>query len=320
MVLQVILWLLAVPIVIVAGLVLFTAITARRVEAALPPPGRYIEIDGVRTHYVEMGAGPAVVLVHGLAGQLQHMTYALAGSLKDRYRVICVDRPGCGYSVRPSGASARLPAQADTIAGLIRTLRLERPVLVGHSLGGAVALATALDHPDCVGALALVAPLTHPQPDPPPALRHLAVASPLVRRIVAWTLATPFAMLFGAKALLDVFGPNPPPPDFGTRGGALLGLRPSAFYGACCDIVAVNDDLPAMVGRYTTLDLPVGILYGADDRILDPKIQGEPMLGTVDGLTLAQVEGQGHMLPFTATERTARFIDEVAARVRAPVR
>lgn len=318
MVLQVILWLLALPIIVAAGLVLFTAFIARRVEAALPPAGRYIEIDGARTHYVEMGAGPAIVLVHGLAGQLQHMTYALADSLKDKYRVICVDRPGCGYSVRPSGASARLPAQADTIAGLIRALRLDRPVLVGHSLGGAVALATALGHPDCVGALALVAPLTHPQPDPPPALRHLAVASPLVRRIIAWAVATPFAMRFGAKALVDVFGPNPPPLDFGTRGGALLGLRPSAFYEASCDIVAVNDDLPDMVGRYPTLDLPVGILYGAGDRVLDPKIQGEPMLRAIEGLTLEQIEGQGHMLPLTATERTAHFIGEVAGRVRAP--
>ena len=319
MLLTAVLSLFGLIVLVVAGLVLFTAFTARRVEAAVPPPGRIIDIDGARTHYVDVGAGPAIVLVHGLAGQLQHMTYALVDSLKDQHRVICVDRPGCGYSVRSSGASARLPAQAATIAALIRTLRLDRPVLVGHSLGGAVALATALDHPECVGGLALIAPLTHPQPDPPPALRHLAVASPLVRKVLAWTLATPFAMRFGAKALVDVFGPNPPPLDFGTRGGGLLGLRPSAFYGASCDIVAVNEDLPGMVGRYPSLDMPVGILFGAGDRILDPKTQGEPMLHAVDGLTLDQIEGQGHMLPLTATEQTARFIEKVWTRVRSPV-
>jgi pimeloyl-ACP methyl ester carboxylesterase len=258
--------------------------------------------------------------VHGLAGQLQHMTYKLAGSLSDRYRVVCVDRPGCGYSERRPGTSARLSAQADTIAGLIRALRLDRPVVLGHSLGGAVALATALGHPDCVGGLALVAPLTHPQPDPPAALRHLAVASPLVRKIIAWTLATPMAMRFGSKALVDVFGPTNPPLDFGTRGGALLGLRPSAFYGASCDITAVNEDLPGMVERYPTLRLPVGILYGAGDRILDPKVQGEPMVGKVEGLTLEQIEGEGHMLPLVATEQTARFVDAVAARVWATAR
>ncbi len=317
MILQVLLWVFAFLIAVAIGLVLFTAFIARRVEAALPPPGRYVEVDGTRMHYVEMGSGPPIVLVHGLAGQLQHMTFALADRLKEKHRVICVDRPGCGYSVRSKGASARLPAQAGAIAGLIRALRLERPVLVGHSLGGAVALATALDHPDCVGALALVAPLTHSQSEPPPALRRLAIASPTVRRIIAWTLATPMAMRYGAEAVVDVFGPNPVPLDFATRGGALLGLRPSAFYGASSDIVAVNDDLPAMVGRYATLDLPVGILYGDADRILNPVVQGEPMLRAIKGLTFEQIEGQGHMLPLTATDRTARFIEDVAARLHA---
>src|SRR5262245_48712944 len=122
-----------------AGLVWFTANTARKVEAALPPCGRFAEIDGERIHYVDTGgAGPAVVMIHGLAGNLLHFDYALAGRLASEFRLILVDRPGSGYSTRAAGADAGLTAQAATIAKLIRALGLTRPLVVGHSLGGAV--------------------------------------------------------------------------------------------------------------------------------------------------------------------------------------
>src|SRR6516164_11013286 len=127
---------------IVAGLVWFTASTARRVEATLPPRGRFIDIDGQRIHYVDKGGtGPTVVLIHGLGGNLLNFSYAIADRLTGDFRVILVDRPGSGYSTRPANASATITAQAATLAELFRRLRLKRPLLVGHSLGGAICLA-----------------------------------------------------------------------------------------------------------------------------------------------------------------------------------
>jgi pimeloyl-ACP methyl ester carboxylesterase len=147
---------------IVAGLVWFTARTARKIEAAMPPRGTFMEIDGQRIHYIDQGNGPAIVMLHGLGGNLQHFTYALVDRLANQFRVIAVDRPGSGHSTRPKQASAALGAQAATLAHLIRALKLEKPLLVGHSLGGALALTMALQYPDCAGALALIAPLTRP--------------------------------------------------------------------------------------------------------------------------------------------------------------
>ena len=303
---------------VVAGLAAFSAFIAKRVETALPPVGRFIEIDGARVHYLDVGAGEPIVFVHGLAGQMQHLTYSLADALKGRYRLIFIDRPGSGYSERASTTSARLPVQAATVVSVIRALGLDRPLLVGHSLGGAVSLAAALDHPDAIGGLALIAPLTHPQSTPPKALEKLAIASPLMRRIVAMLLATPISMRTGPATLVDIFGPNPVPLDFGTRGAALLGLRPKTFYAASSDLVAVNDDLPSMVQRYPGLKLPIGILYGTQDRILLPAVQGEPMVRLVPGLTLETIEGQGHMLPITAAGPTADFLARMAERIRTP--
>ena len=93
----------------------------------MPPIGSFIEVDGTRLHYLDEGAGQPIVLVHGLAAQMQHLTYALRDRLRGKYRVIFVDRPGAGYSDRKPGASARLPAQGDMIAALIRTLGAGSP-------------------------------------------------------------------------------------------------------------------------------------------------------------------------------------------------
>src|SRR5262249_20597449 len=176
----------ALIILLLLGLVLFTAWTAHQVEANLPPCGKFIDVDGVRLHYVDKGRGPVLLLIHGLSGQVLNFTHSLLGRLGHDFRVVILDRPGSGYSLRPDEALAPLAAQARIISRFCQALGLERPVVVGHSLGGAVALALALDHPDQVGALALIAPVTHRPESVPPPFDGLAIGSPLLRRLIAW--------------------------------------------------------------------------------------------------------------------------------------
>jgi pimeloyl-ACP methyl ester carboxylesterase len=300
--------------VLIGGLVWFTASTARKVEAALPPRGRFIEIDGERIHYLDTGgAGPPVVMIHGLGGNLLHFDYALAGRLAGEFRLVLVDRPGSGYSTRAAGADATLTAQAVAIAKLIGALGLTRPLLVGHSLGGAVSLALALDHPDCVGGLVLIAPLTHAQEEVAAVFRRLVIRSILVRNLVAWTVATPLGIRRGPATLKEVFAPEAVVPDFPLRAGGLLGLRPKAFCAASSDIVAINDVLPGYVGRYPSLDKPLGILFGTGDRLLDYRKHGQAMKASCPALDLELVEA-GHMLPMTAPDRCADLIRRIAAR------
>jgi pimeloyl-ACP methyl ester carboxylesterase len=316
---SIILTLILIVAVIVAGLVWFAANTARKVEAAVPPCGQFMEIDGQRLHYVDTkGTGPAIVMIHGLGGTLRNYTYALVDKLSGEFRVIAVDRPGSGYSVRPDDAPARLGAQADTLAKFMRALGLKQPLLVGHSLGGALSLAIALDHPDCAGALALIAPLTHAQDDVPEPFQGLVVNSPMLRKIIAWTLATPMSIRRAPELLKIVFGPDAVPADYPTRGGGLLGLRPKSFYNTSSDLVAVNEDLPGMMTRYGGLTIPLGMLYAKGDRILDYRRQGEAMKQKCPALDLVLMDEHGHMLPVTAPDATADLIRRVAARRLAP--
>jgi len=305
-----------VAVAIVGGLVLFTVRTVRKVEAALPPAGRFVDVPGARLHVVERGQGPVLLLVHGLAGQLCHFTYGIVDQLATQYRVVAVDRPGSGYSVRSPGTSAALGAQADVLAALIEALQLGRPVVVGHSLGGALALALAQRHPQRVAGLALVAPLTHMVQGVSPAFKGLEITKPWLRTIVAWTLAVPVSIAKRDELLGMVFGPEAVPRDYATRGGGLLGLRPSHFIAASTDLVAIPEDLPGIMQRYGTMQLPVSILFGRSDRLLNPHDQGEALAAELPGAQLTLVDG-GHMLPITAPDRTAQFIREAAARALA---
>ncbi|MCF5131411.1 alpha/beta fold hydrolase [Pseudomonas sp. PA-6-4F] len=223
----------------------------RRIEATVPINGRFVEVDGERFHYVEEGKGPPLVMIHGLMGSSRNLTYALSGQLREHFRVISLDRPGSGYSTRHSGTPADLPAQARQIAAFINTLDLGKPLVLGHSLGGAIALALALDHPHAVSGLVLVAPLTHPQRMLPLVFLSLAVRPAWLRRWVAHTLT-----------------------------------------------------------------LPIGLIYGAQDKVLDFQKHGQALASKVPGLKMQVIEGRGHMLPITATERVAALVEKVAKRAR----
>jgi pimeloyl-ACP methyl ester carboxylesterase len=295
---------------------LFTLYTARKVEALLPPKGRFVDVPGARLHVREFGDGPALLMVHGLAGQLSHYTYGIAGLLSNRFRVVAVDRPGSGFSTRPEGTPADLSTQAAALAALIDELGLDKPLVVGHSLGGAIALALAAEYPDKVAGLALLAPLTHMIDDVPPVFRGLTIASPGMRKLLAWTLAVPASISKSRATLEQVFGPEAVPKDFATRGGGLLSLRPSSFLSASSDLQALPERLPQLERRYGELRLPVAILYGKDDRILDWKLNGQGLVDKLPGARLELIEG-GHMIPITNPDACAAFIAAAASAGRA---
>jgi pimeloyl-ACP methyl ester carboxylesterase len=303
-------------------LVLFTGWMARRAQSVVPPLGDFLPLDGSRIHFVDVG--PDVgrgsdhtrtgVMIHGLGGTMRSFTYSLVDDLRKEFRVITLDRPGSGYSTRPDDR-ASVTHQAQLVARFIAAKGLDRPLVVGHSFGGAVALALALDHPRSVGGLALLAPLTHPQVTIPKPFRGLEIKSPLLRWLLAWTLAVPVGICRRQATLEVMFGPDPVPRDFATRGGGLLGMRPRSIYAMSTDLMALGSELTELANRYQRLTLPVGILFGAADRILDSQFHGVAMAAKVAGLDLELIENGGHMTPITAPCRTADFIRRMAGRV-----
>jgi pimeloyl-ACP methyl ester carboxylesterase len=302
------------------GAAALTTRLARRAEAALPPAGRFIEVPGARLHVVEAGAlrdgRTPILMLHGLAGQLHHFRYSLVDALAEETRVVAVDRPGSGYSTREPGCATALEDQADAIAALMDRLGFERALLVGHSLGGALSLAVALRHPTRVAGLALLAPLTTMPGGSPEVFRSLQVP-PALRSLIARTVAIP-AFVSRREALMRlVFGPEDAPGDYARRGGGLLSLRPQQFQSAAEDYAAVPRSLTALEARYgelvraTPAPLPIAVLYGREDRVLDYRPQGEGFIARVRHARLELVTG-GHMLPVTQPARCAEFIRRAA--------
>ena len=302
------------PILLAAGgLVIFTGLTARRAEQLVPPIGRFVTVEGVRLHYVDEGIGPPIVMIHGLASQLQSFTYALGERLRGSHRLIMIDRPGSGYSA-PAPA-ATLKEQARIVSGFMGELSIDRAFVVGHSLGGALALALAVDHPGRVAGLALLAPASQPQSEVPPALKALAVRSDPVRYLVGWLVAVPMSIRTRERVLGALFKPDHIPKDFGTRGGALLLTRPWAYRAACRDLVEAAGEVGAYALRYSEIRVPVGVLFGDGDRILDHRVHGEGLRRQLPDLDLQLLGGGGHMIPLVRAEETAAFIERIATKV-----
>jgi len=316
---SVILWTVVALIVLFGliggGLALFTAWTARQVEKTLPPRGRFIDVDGARIHYIDEGAGPPIVLIHGLAGQMHNFTHSLLERLKADHRVIILDRPGNGHSIPAPGASAAADAQAALIARFIAALGITRPLIVGHSLGGAIALYLGLNHAEQIGGLALLAPVTTLPAAIPAPFQGLAIQSPFLRRLVAWTLATPVSISNRQVVLETLFGPEPVASDFSIKGGGLLNLRPRSFIGASRDLTAKEDALSALPSRYQELKVPLGIIYCSQDRILDPTVHGKGLAAARPDADFELIEGGGHMILIASADRCAAFVARMAQRI-----
>ena len=143
-----------------AGLLAATAIVnrqlAKKAQRDNPPKGQFMEIDGVRLHYVERGKGRPLVLFHGNGSMIQDFeSSGLIDLAAKNYRVIVFDRPGFGHSLRPRNVVWTPKAQADLFVKALDRLNVRQAIVLGHSWGASVAVALAIKHPVLVEALVL---------------------------------------------------------------------------------------------------------------------------------------------------------------------
>lgn len=252
-----------------------------------------------------------LLLVHGLGGTTRHFTSTIMPALAARRRVIAFDRPGYGLSTRPAQGAARLTDQAAILRAALTELGAERPVLVGHSLGGAVALAYALDHPDEVAGLALLAPAVFPFRNKPP-LPDETVDHAAMRRTLAYTLGPIMARKNAEQTLAVAFGPQRPPADYASMGGGAYAYRPSQIEAMMEDASILRPELAEMTARYRTLKMPISMLFGKADQILTFEDHGPPLAALAPQVELRTLDDMGHMLPFTAPEAAIALVRDVA--------
>lgn len=272
-------------------------------------------VGSARMHYLIAGApaseAPPLVLIHGLGGSIRHFSGTLMPELAQTHRVVAFDRPGYGASTRPAEGAARLQEQAAALRSAVQQLGLSRPVLVGHSFGGAVALAYALDYPEDASGLVLLAPAAFPFRMKPP-LSDQTVDSAAMRRALAYTIG-PLVARKNAETTVNVaFAPQKPPADYAEAGGGRLAHRPSQLEATMEDGALLRPDLAALAARYPRLKAPAAMLFGMADQILTYEDHGPPLKRAAPHVILRTLDGVGHMLPFVAEADCIEMIRSVA--------
>lgn len=290
-----------VSLVALSGLGLGACVTSlaytSKVEAAYPAEGRMVSVNGHDVHVIERGPakGPPVLMIHGASANAREFTATLAPRLEMDLRVLMADRPGHGYSERFEGAGA-LAAQARQMAGVLdQAAPGQKAVIVGHSFGGAVALRLALDRPDLVSSLVLLAPVTH---DWGEAEGGTAWYNPVAANPVFGPIFSQLAPIAGPAQMKNgisgVFAPAPTPPGYFENSGVGLFLRPPNFRANAQDMTQLKQELAEQSGRYGELAVPITVFSGSKDTVVSPKLHTARLKKQVP-LELVILPDEGHM-------------------------
>ena len=256
-----------------------------------------ISIRNISIHYREQGTPdrPVLLLIHGLGCSLKYWACLFAAQELSPYRIIALDLPGFGLSEKPDAFDYRFESQAELIFDLLDALRIEKCSLIGHSMGGAIAIIMALQRPERLRQLIAIEPNLR------------AGDAQLSRKIVEYADEADFIRQYDAfrasaiaavKSWFVAFQQA----DLDENIGELLKTTPVSMYRSARSLISVTSD-PEFIRRFQRLPIDTHFLIGAET------LKNRPLLRELlsKEVTSTIVPGVGHMMMvddpavFTAT-------------------
>jgi 3-oxoadipate enol-lactonase len=252
-----------------------------------------IEAGGIRTYYVEDGSGEPVVLVHGLGATGTDLWKKQIHDLARDHRVFAYDVRGSGRTDVTTGPYT-IELLADDLAAFVEALDLERVVLVGHSMGGGIALQYAATHPDRVRAVVgagAVAEL------PEQGKQGMQTRAETVERDGMAAVAETVATNGLAPSFRDAH-----PEEFQEFISLLASNRPEGYAAQCRALVAM-----AVTERFGDVAAPVLLVCGELDQA-SPPAMNEANAGRLPNARVVQLDDCAHIIPW---EKPAELLDAV---------
>lgn len=299
------------------GLAWWITARERQAEADFPPEGRMMQVERHQIHVVERGqaagTAPDLVLIHGSNGSTRDMTFRLAPALADRYRILIFDRPGLGYSDAADPKGTSIQTQARLLQAAAAELGANRPIVLGQSYGGAVALAWAVAYPDQTAAVLSVSGVSHPWDSDLP-LFYQVTASPLGAAFLVPLLSAFVPASYVEASLEEVFAPQPVPEGYGAHFGLTMSLRRASLRANARQRANLLAEVERLAPFYPHLSMPIEIVHGEADTTVGISIHAERLVADTSTAHLTRLDNAGHMPHQTHTEAVVAAIARAAAR------
>jgi pimeloyl-ACP methyl ester carboxylesterase len=309
-------------IIVVAALAVLALATQAGVLAlqrAYPVQGRMVEVADAKLNVLDIGArdaaSPPILMIHGASSNLEAMRQPLGEMLASRnHRVILIDRPGHGWSTRARLEDSTPAIQGRMIDEALEKLGIDRAVLVVHSWSGALGARMALDYPQRVAGLVMLAPVAYPWPGGVGRYNKL-VTTPVMGPILAYTITLPLGFFLTEPGARGVFLPQLMPDGFVSDTATPLLLRPREFLANARDLVTLKAAVAEQAPRYADIRVPTVVISGDIDKTVSTNIHSRPFAKAVPDAKLIVLPDIGHMVQNAAPELVISEIEAMIGKL-----
>jgi pimeloyl-ACP methyl ester carboxylesterase len=297
---------------LLGAMALFTRHQSNKAEAQNPPQGRFLNVDGIRLHYLDRGEGDPIVFIHGNGSSVADLELSSITALpRERHRVIAIDRPGFGYSERPEGQAFTAGEQARLIAKALGQLGVRSPLVVAHSWGTLIALEMALQKEFPIRGLVLLSGYYFPT-----ARVDVVVAAtpaiPVVGTLLRHTISPLLSRLLWSRIRNRLFYPAVPTPSF-LGFPVWMALRAESLRAAGAESGMMVPTASELQDRYGQVSVPTWVVAGEGDRVSEIE-QSRQLHQRIPGSELRTFPDVGHMIHHTIPLEVWKIIEEASDR------